>query len=167
VAEVASPERALARAKGLDAGALDPQQAAAAACCPCYSLRKASRAVSRIFDDALRPLGLKATQFSLVAAVHNASPITIKRLADSTVMDRTTLTRNLRPLERRGLIRIERGRDRRQRLVTLTSAGDDLLERAFPVWSQTRHQVTNALGPERSERLLDDLRAAVEVTWAG
>ena len=100
--------------------------------CTCANLRKAVRAVSQLYDDAFRPIGLKATQFGLLVATGTLSPITINRLADANVMDRTTLTRNLRPLERQGLLRIRSGKDRREREVSITKRGQALLTKGYP-----------------------------------
>ena len=86
--------------------------------CTAFNLRKASRAVSQLFDDALRDTGLRGGQFSILSMVLYRQPIALRALADHLVMDRTTLTRNLKPLERDGLIRIEPGTDRRVREVS-------------------------------------------------
>jgi DNA-binding MarR family transcriptional regulator len=140
------------------------ERAATATRCVCFNLRKASRATTQIFDEALRPTGLRGTQFSLVAALRLAGPLAMRRLAEVTVTDRTTLTRNLRPLEREGLVRIERGTDRRERVVTLTRPGHAAFARAFPIWEQTQRRVAGEIGAARLERLLDDLLATVEAT---
>ena len=153
--------------EGSDAGAngsVGAGRSEAALDCICFNLRKTTRAVTRMFDEALRPSDLKATQFSLLAAAESEGPITIKQLADATVMDRTTLTRNLRPLERRGLIQIRPGRDRRQRVVSLTDQGRERFELAYPVWERTHARIAAALGDERLQRLRGDLRVGVEVS---
>ncbi len=131
--------------------------------CACANLRKAVRAVSQLYDDAFRPLGLKATQFGLLVATGTLGPITINRLADAIVMDRTTLTRNLRPLEKQGLLRINSGQDRREREVTITAKGKTLLERGYPLWKKAQGKVIRGLGQERVSRLLKDLNAVVHV----
>ena len=93
--------------------------------------------------------------------------MTVKQLAETTVTDRTTLTRNLRPLEKKRLIRIEAGKDRRERIVTLTDRGDRTLANALPLWDRAQAQITSGLGQERLRRLLADLSAVVAVTQRG
>ncbi|HEY9847811.1 MAG TPA: MarR family transcriptional regulator, partial [Candidatus Caenarcaniphilales bacterium] len=88
--------------------------------CACFNLRKASRAVTQLYDKVLQPSGLLATQFTLLSAIALTGSVTITRLAQELVMDRTTLARNLKPLERQGLIQIKPGQDQRTRIVTLT-----------------------------------------------
>ena len=118
-----------------------------------------------MYEEALRPTGLRATQFSLLVATRLHGVATISRLAKALVMDRTTLTRNLKPLETQGFIRTTPGNeDRREREVTLTVAGQDILAKALPLWKQVQQQVTKALGQTRVDRLLNDLSATVEVT---
>ncbi|MFQ5698791.1 MAG: MarR family winged helix-turn-helix transcriptional regulator [Myxococcota bacterium] len=133
--------------------------------CACSSLRAATRSVTQLYDDALRPFDLKATQFSLLTAVRAQGPVTIKRLAEAGVMDRTTLTRNLRPLERRGWVRIVRGTDRRERVVHLSREGQRILEQAMPAWRLAQRRMSELLGGSRLERMLKDLAATVEATW--
>ena len=85
--------------------------------CACFNLRKAARAVTQLYDDALRPAGILATQLPLLIATGRLERVTISQLAEAMVMDRTTLTRNLRPLERDGLVRTKPGKDRRVREI--------------------------------------------------
>src|SRR3954451_12084406 len=107
--------------------------------CLCLHLQRAARAIARQFDEALRPLGLTNGQFSLLMSLNRPEPPTIGNVAVLLAMDRTTLTANLKPLERRGLVQVRIGdADRRSRRLILTQAGRDLLEAALPVW-QTRH----------------------------
>lgn len=135
--------------------------------CACSRLRAATRSVTQLYDDALRPFELKATQFSLLSAVRARGPVTIKRLAEAGVMDRTTLTRNLRPLERRGWVRIARGADRRERIIHLTREGRRTLVAALPAWRFAQRRMAELLGTPRLGRLLKDLGATVEATWTG
>lgn len=124
--------------------------------CLCLALRMASRAVSIAYDDALRPFGLKTTQFSLLAQVASLGPVESSRLAEALGLDKTTLPRNLRPLQRRGLIVIERGDDRRTRLVRLTPAGRQLLREAMTAWRSIQASFRKRLGGE-FDRTLDRL----------
>ena len=130
--------------------------------CICFNLRKAARAVTQEYDAALQPSGLKATQFSLLAMAERLGPGPMARLAEELVMDRTTLTRNLRPLEKQGLIRIQPGEDRRARLVEVTPAGRDALARALPLWQRTQARMREGLGLGTDD-LLRQLHAAVTV----
>ena len=131
--------------------------------CVCGNIRKAVRAVTQLFDDTLRSLDLKATQMSLLGHCGKLGAATISQLAEALVMDRTTLTRNLRPLEKRGLLQIRLGKDRREREVTLTKKGVELLAQAYPLWKKAQTQVAKGLGPERIGRLLSDLSSVVEI----
>lgn len=135
--------------------------------CVCFNIRKAARAVTQLYDEVFRPTGLRATQLSILTVTNRLGPITVTRLAEVTVTDRTTLTRNLRLLQKRGLIRIETGNDRREREVTLTDRGRTALARAYPLWKEVQSQVAQGLGPARLRRLLSDLRDTVTLTQAG
>ncbi len=128
--------------------------------CVCFNLRKTARWVTQLYDEALRPTGLRATQFSLLSATSYLGTATINQLADVMVMDRTTLTRNLRPLENQGYIRVHPGQDRRQREVTLRTAGQKILEQAIPLWERIQKHVIHGLGKDRTGRLLKDLDLA-------
>src|SRR5918911_672607 len=103
--------------------------------CLCLHLQRAARAVARRFDEVLRPLGLTSGQFSLLMSLNRPEPPTIGSVAALLAMDRTTLTANLKPLERRGLVRVTVDpSDRRSRRLVLTSAGRALLASAVPIW---------------------------------
>lgn len=129
--------------------------------CACFNLRKAARAVTQLYDDTLRPTGLRITQFSLLAVLQIAGTLTISDLAELAVLDRTTLKRNLELLENEGLVRIRTGADARVREVTLTGAAREKLAQAMPYWAQAQALMAQRLGQGRSERLLADLSAAV------
>jgi len=105
--------------------------------CLCLAAQRAARALARRFDEAFRPLGLTNGQFSLLMALNRPKPPSIGPLAEFLAMDRTTLTAALKPLERRGLIRIAVDPDdRRGRRLSLTSQGRRLLAKAVPVWRE-------------------------------
>ncbi len=131
------------------------------ATCTSFNLRKATRAITQLYDDILRPSGLRGTQFSLLTVIWIMGKASITRLAEEAVMDRTTLARNLDLLEQQGLIRIQAGEDARVREVSLTPAGHDSLTVAFPYWEKAQALVTKKLGPRRVNRLQADLAAAV------
>ncbi|MBT5414656.1 MAG: winged helix-turn-helix transcriptional regulator [Rhodospirillaceae bacterium] len=128
-----------------------------AAGCSGLAVRKAARAVGQLYDDALAPAGIKGTQFSLLAAVGLTSKTSVSALADSLVMDRTTLSRNLQPLVRAGLLKMAPGRDRRERRVALTEEGRSTLRTALPLWRQAQARIADALGEGRAARLRGDL----------
>ena len=135
----------------------------ATAMCTSFNLRKAARAVTQFYDDALRESGLKSTQFSLLAAAAVAGKAPISRLAEEMAMDRTTLTRNLKPLQAEGLLRIEAGADRRVRNVAVTPEGEALLEKAMPMWRKAQTQMIDKLGDERWGDLLRQLQGVRKV----
>ena len=135
--------------------------------CTCFNLRKAARAVTQMYDEALKPSGLRATQFSLLSVVENNGPIGIAELAKRLVTDRTTLTRNLKPLLREELLEVVEVADRRQRPITLTPRGRDTLARALPLWREVQARMAAGLGRARWTGLLGDLNAAVRQAHAG
>jgi DNA-binding MarR family transcriptional regulator len=139
----------------------------AALTCTCFNLRKAARAVTQMYDDFLRPSGLRSTQFSLLALVWGLGPIRITDLAEQAVMDRTTLKRNVELLEREGLVRVEAGEDARVREVKLTAAAEERLAKALPLWQRAQAHVTGELGRGRADRLLADLSATVVTAERG
>jgi DNA-binding MarR family transcriptional regulator len=129
--------------------------------CACFSLRKAARAVTQRYDDALRPAGLRTTQFSLLALLRLAGRVPMTRLAEEAVMDRTTLARNLKVLQRGGLVRVLPGADARVREVEITRTGVTKLEEAFPLWQRAQRSMARNLGARRMDHMLADLSAAV------
>lgn len=133
------------------------------ASCVGANIRRANRMVSQYYDDVLRPSGLRITQFSLLVRIRERQPVTINKLAEAAMMDRTTLTRNLRPLEKRGLLRVSRAQDRRMRQVSLTKAGGEAMVRALPYWKQAQTRMREGLGEDRFQRLLSDLQQAIQL----
>lgn len=113
--------------------------------CVCGNLRMASRTVSSIYDRHLRSAGLRASQMAVLWAVTALAPATVKSIARRIAMDETTLLRNLAVLQRRKLIAIDVGDDRRQRVVSLTGAGRETFATALPRWEQAQAEVTEAL----------------------
>jgi len=131
--------------------------------CTCFNLRKATRVVTQLFDDAMQPTGLRATQFTLLAAISATGAIAISQLSKVLVMDRTTLTRNLKPLETKRLVKIVPGEDRRTRTLTLTDKGRKTLEKSLPLWRQAQSEVIERLTFKRWKDLLKHLDQAVRV----
>lgn len=132
--------------------------------CICFSARQAARAVTQMYDDALRPAGIRSTQLALLNAIRLLGPLRVKRLASAVVIDRTTLTRSLRLLEKEGLVQIEAGADLRERNVRLTAAGEERLDQAFPLWEAAQTEVAKRLGRDNLTRLQEMLRTLTAST---
>ena len=151
-------EKVLTRMPNTDAKALDK-----AACfeigksCACFNLRMAARMVTQRYDEILRPTGLRSTQFGLLVATKAFGPVAVTKLAKGAMMDRTTLARNLGPLEKKRLIEIEPGEDQRVRYVRLTEKGLKALEKAMPFWTKAQAHFIDGLGEDRMGHMLDDL----------
>ena len=129
-------------------------------CCLCLHVQRAARALARCFDDAMRPLDLTNGQFSLMMALNGPKPPAMSAVAALLVVDRTTLTAALKPLERRGLVRVTIDpADRRSRLMILTQKGRRLLARAVPVWERTHRKVEGLLPDGDPDGLRNNLRA--------
>ncbi|MDP2699279.1 MarR family winged helix-turn-helix transcriptional regulator [Thalassospira sp.] len=126
--------------------------------CLCLHVRRAARSVARRFDDAFRPFDLTSGQFSLLMSLNRPHSPHMRDVADLLAMDRTTLTANLKPLKRRGLVTIEPDpKDKRGRLLTLTDAGMALLAKVFPVWEKTQGDLESLVAQSDPARLLSDL----------
>lgn len=125
--------------------------------CLCFNLRRTTRVLTQAYDAALQPAGLTVSQFSVLSVIAVAAPIAMRRLAAWLGMDRTTLTRALRPLERDGLVQIVQGKDRRERRMALTALGRERLKAAMPHWQQAQQQAAAAFGGERGAELLSEL----------
>jgi DNA-binding MarR family transcriptional regulator len=126
--------------------------------CACRSVRHAARAVTGLYDRTLAPTGLRVTQVTLLVALEKAGPIPFTRLAGVLGMDRTTLTRNLEPLRRAGLLMLRPGEDRRVRLAAITEKGRKALTAAIPLWEQAQRQITEGLGRGRWDAVRRDLQ---------
>src|SRR6266702_2220399 len=115
--------------------------------CTCLRLRKAARRITQIYDGYVEPFGLTITQFGLLAHLRVLDGISVGALAEKLVMDPTTLTRNLHPLERRGLVALEPDpEDRRSRSLRLTEEGREVLRAARPAWARAQRHVEQVLG---------------------
>ena len=129
--------------------------------CVCSNVRRTARAVTRLYDEALRPSGLTGPQFGLLVAVRVLGPVSVTRLAAGADADRTTLTRNVKLLARDGFVQVETGRDQRTRQVGLTDKGREALARALPLWEQAQARVGEVLGAEQTAGLLASLSRLV------
>jgi DNA-binding MarR family transcriptional regulator len=116
--------------------------------CNCLSLRQATRRVTQLYDQALAPLGLRATQFSLLSHVAQLGPVALGPLAEAMIMDRATLGHNIRPLEARALVRLAVGQDRRSREVSITAKGTRLIQEAGAFWDQAQRTFESELGQQ-------------------
>jgi DNA-binding MarR family transcriptional regulator len=125
--------------------------------CTNANLRNASRAITQLYDAFLEPSGLLGTQFRLLGAIASSEPVALTPLADMLGVDPTTLARNLKPLERDGLIETSIGEeDRRTRVVTITKAGKSALFQAIPLWETAQAWIIEQLGEERWKGMLAD-----------
>ena len=132
--------------------------------CACFNLRKATRNLTQYYDTTLHSVGLRSTQFSLLASIAADEGISISLLAEKMIMDRTTLTRNLRPLEKSEYVAMGHGEDRRMRTITLTESGRAKLEEAMPYWQEAQDFVIKQVGADRTERLLSDMKVVEEIS---
>ena len=132
--------------------------------CACYNLRRAARATTRLYDDFLRPSGLRSTQYSMLMVARVLGPVTLTKLAEMTVTERTTLTRNLTILEKKGLIVIEPGKDRRERQVSITERGLEVLMEAIPLWEAAQAHIEQGLGGDRMDSLLKGLSEIISLS---
>jgi DNA-binding MarR family transcriptional regulator len=127
--------------------------------CFCILLRQAARKSSSVYDRALAPLGINVAQFSLLRKIARAQSISLTELARLADLDRSTMGRNAKVLQRMDLIEQTSGEDHRETHIALTSTGRDLVERGGPLWDQAQDEIEAKLGNEGVEQLLTLLRA--------
>lgn len=128
-----------------------------ASACACGRLRRAARALTQLYDDAMAPAGLRVTQFSVLRSLAAGGPARISDLAARQLLDRTALSRNLDPLLGRGLVEAVRGHDARTREVAITAAGQRELRDAEPHWRRAQAEVRRRLGADRLRVLIETL----------
>src|SRR3546814_19645743 len=121
--------------------------------CACNKLRRSTRIVSALYDEALAPSGLTVAQFSLLRMLQRAGPSSLSDFAAASCYDRTTLNRTLGTLEEKGLIRSEPGQDRRSRIVPITDQAKQAMSRAKPLWEEAQARVETANGPDHPRLL--------------
>ena len=131
--------------------------------CACQHLRRATRIVTRIYDQELKKAGLEITQFGLLTAFATAGELNQKRLSEGFVMDSTTLTRTLDRMRKQGWISVKQGRDRREHLFSLTAAGKRQMAKAKPHWDLAESRLRNELG----ERGWKEMKEAVSLVTKG
>src|SRR5512146_857175 len=122
--------------------------------CQCASLRRAARALTQLYDQALRPTGLRATQFTVLQALELAGEVTQGELGEILAMDSTTLTRTLAIMVRRGWIAVRPGEDRRERRLRLSPAGQHQLKRGLEQWEKVQRRLQRRLSSNRWQSLL-------------
>jgi DNA-binding MarR family transcriptional regulator len=125
--------------------------------CLNFQLRRTARQVGRYYDDALRPLSLRVSQFNVLAVLAQTGPLPVSEIANILGMERSALARNLKPLQRRGLLAVAPGKDRRVRLAALKLAGRRKLEAALPHWSKAQERLVARMGRGGAGRLADSL----------
>ncbi|WP_299492064.1 MarR family winged helix-turn-helix transcriptional regulator [Acaryochloris sp. IP29b_bin.137] len=127
--------------------------------CICLHLQKAARAAARQFDEAFRPLGITSGQYSLLVSLVRSKPPSIGQLALQMAMDRTTITANIKPLKKQGLLKaVPDPEDARSRLLTLTPAGKAVLGKALPLWKAAQNNTLEFLSSEEAKQLRINLR---------
>ncbi|MBD2124234.1 MarR family winged helix-turn-helix transcriptional regulator [Trichocoleus sp. FACHB-262] len=122
--------------------------------CMGLHIRRASRILTHVYDSALRPTGLVVNQFTLLVAIHLFGPVPITRLAEELCADQTTVTRNIKLLEKQGFVAIAPGEDRRIKLVSLTIEGQTVLAEAMPLWEQVQADLRQRFGKQTWQALL-------------
>ncbi len=133
--------------------------------CAFYNLRVAVRRFTRHYEAALKELGLKATQFTLLIILMEREPVPLSRVAEELDMDRTTLSRNLKPLEKNGWISIAQHKDdARMKVLSLTDDGQKILDQALPLWVQAQEQMRQEIGDELWLQMLQSLQG---LNWGG
>jgi len=125
--------------------------------CACRKMRQASRKITRMYDEMLRPAGIKATQFNVLAIAALEDEATITELAETLGMDRTTLSRNLRPLERDGFVEVSAEGYRRARSANITNKGVAVMEKALPLWRSAQKSLKRRLGDDIWDRIQNEL----------
>ena len=123
--------------------------------CMCATLRRASRVLTQHYDEALRPLGLRATQFTVLQALSLTGEVSQGKLGEILAMDSTTLTRTMEIMSARGWIVKEHGKDRRERRLRLSESGAAQLNRALPSWQAVQERLRNQLGNARWDNLMN------------
>jgi DNA-binding MarR family transcriptional regulator len=132
-------------------------------CCLCLHVQRAARVLARRFDEVLRPFQLTNGQFSLLMSLNRPEPPPMAAVASLLAMDRTTLTAALKPLQRRGLVKVSADpADRRSRLLALTAKGHGLLARAVPTWERTHAELEALLPNGDPTRLRENLGALIQ-----
>ncbi len=136
--------------------------------CIVANIRAASRAITQFYDAMLKPSGLRITQFTLIAALIESEPISLTRFADVVAMDRTTLARNLAPLEREGWLVVAVDEfNKRQRIISTTQEGHQRYQEALKLWQQAQAHMIEHFGTQSWEAVLMKLHTLSEIAQRG
>lgn len=130
--------------------------------CTGFNLKRATRIVQNLFDDAFKPVGLEGTQYTVLSHIFVSEPILLTKLAHLMDVDRTTLARNLKPLEKKGYVQIQPGSDKRAKLINTTEQGKEVLSKALPLWRETQDKIKATLGIENWNSMISNLNGLVE-----
>ncbi len=131
--------------------------------CMCSSFRRTARALTQLYEDAFRPLGLRATQFTILQVLSRVGEVSQGQLGQILAMDSTSLTRTLALMVRHGWVAERRGADRRERLLRLALNGEKLLGRALPIWEELQSGLRRKIGETRWKELLQSTLLVTEL----
>jgi DNA-binding MarR family transcriptional regulator len=134
--------------------------------CMCGTLRRTSRALTQLYEQALRPLGLRSSQFTILQVLWRVGEMSQSSLGEILAMDSTTLTRTLAIMRRRGWIAERRGQDRRERILRLAKSGEKQLNRALPLWEKTQARLRHQLGEQAWDNLFQLTNQVTNVVTA-
>ena len=134
--------------------------------CICNNLRRAARLVTNYYDKLLEPAGLRVSQATVLVVLYLSGVLTINEMAEQLELDRTTLTRNLKPLAQQGFLTIAPGSDQRTRVVALTPKGEAALLKVLPLWEQTQSYMVEGIGEATASLLLKQLSEAAALTYS-
>ncbi len=126
--------------------------------CVCFNIRKTARVITQLYEKVLHPSGVRATQFTILAILNFAGPISVSNFAKKMDIDRTTLTRNLKVLEAEKKVKVDKGNDQRIKLVSLTENGKASFLIAVPLWIKAQEKVVSSFGKGRWIKTLDELQ---------
>ncbi|GMT48819.1 MAG: transcriptional regulator [bacterium] len=143
---------------------IEPRDIAQCLDCVSSNLRMTTRAITQVYDVIMQSSGLRGTQFTLMAMIFGMGPATITSLAEALIIDRTTLTRNLKPLYKQKLIHIYEGEDRRTREVVVTSKGREVIAKALPLWEKAQAHILKSFGDQRWKDLSGELKGLISVS---
>ncbi len=132
--------------------------------CVCYEVRKTARHVINYYDAALRDADLKSNQFLILVAVAYLKSPNFTKLADFVGIDQSTLARNLVTVEKQKLVSVKTGKNRREKLITLTKKGEQKIEKSFPLWKKAQGRLVGGIGAERWREIQNELHGVVDVT---
>ena len=135
--------------------------------CTAANVRRSSRAITRFYANYLSDLDLEPTQYSLLVACALLESVTLSNLADLFVIDRSTLARNLAIMERNGLININKGEDKRTRIIKLTKNGENILSKAIPLWKKAQQEIENNFGHKRLTNLINEMKTLTQLAQKG